>query len=395
MARTSGVSIYCDNKAEDIPRFISLTLKVEKTALALVLHPVVSQGAMLYMTGRETVYWESDGVGDCPGLLNQKLSWEEASARLAAIGQARGEFVEPRVKGQWTVKAFRSNENLALQLQRKPNNYTMITITSNPLSRVWEWRVDRLQRYFSGASYASGGAGKLKDAIDAAVAQAIPLANEVCGVKDTLRRQPLDPQYSVLHPAKPAKVPKLEPVSNYKQPVEKAPAERKPRTPKATQAPDQAAAPKSRGRKAQTGTTEPATTTRKRGQPSAQTAAPAPAPNPAPTSTNVLPIRQTAAPAPEPRPAARVTPQLPPPPGFAPMGLKPPVEPTPAPAPAPVVLPPPPPPPVQLRPQTVQPPPGLPAALPPNYSPEALELLSEKLLAKFDTRLDALLDKAD
>ena len=31
MGRTSGVSVYVDNKAEDIPRFISLTMKVEQS----------------------------------------------------------------------------------------------------------------------------------------------------------------------------------------------------------------------------------------------------------------------------------------------------------------------------------------------------------------------------
>lgn len=198
--RSTSLAIY--NSDEDIPRLITGYMGTKGTDCGLLLRPVESQGCLAIWQGTEAQLW----IGletDIPNLNAVKRL--PLDAVLQSIQSAREELpptVKANLKGKWSGKLIWEGMTPVVQLIRKVTNYGMLQITSDAERKVWHWKAEQLQRYFSQQVVRDGHTKSLKEAIKQATEALRALIAVACVTKDTTRREVLDPTY-VPRPAAP------------------------------------------------------------------------------------------------------------------------------------------------------------------------------------------------
>lgn len=205
------------NAAEDVPRRIEAAGKAcEGGEVLLILLP--QERICLYALGKSADFpvflHTSEGGPDFPKVgasvpLKRAI---EAVARVRA--RPLGGLGQVVMRGQWSGTAECTEEGaLRVEMRRKVASYGVLVITCDGEGHGWNWEVQRLERFHGGAKASQGNAPALVEAIQQGYAAAVELIAESCAVRDTQRRQALDPVYAEQRPIRPAAEGKTDPVA--------------------------------------------------------------------------------------------------------------------------------------------------------------------------------------
>ena len=213
---TGNVTIFVDNKAEDVPRLLVCRFKpTPRTGVVFVIRPDAQKALVVAINENDVLAWYSNGKHDCPTFPSESVPLEKALADVQQGSVVTPEMSPIRLKSQWKGVCQIDANSFVVGLVRKPNNYTQLELESNPAKGGWIWRVRRSENFHSKPALEAGFEKFFKDAVAAVEKAALPMVGEACAVKELYRRSALDAEYAQTHPIKPASVPKTNPATSF------------------------------------------------------------------------------------------------------------------------------------------------------------------------------------
>lgn len=155
------------------------------------------------------------GLGGAAGADLPLAAWNVAMEQLvAAIGQERARVDEVAkggaLRGEWKGALAVEDGKVKVGLVRAAAPYCGVKVES--AESAWEVTVTRTARFFAGAQTQRRSFPKLAAACEWGMQAAAELVSAACGVRDTHRRNHIDPGYAEKHPVKVKQAPKRDPI---------------------------------------------------------------------------------------------------------------------------------------------------------------------------------------